>query len=120
MKKLLFTIVALLAVSAVSAQSPRTIAEAQALYDNTVIGQRRAVEEAKSEERLTVDAAERRLNLVKSDLQEVKENYRRVVEEHKASVAKAKAELGWEAKYGIEEMVRDSWNWQRENPEGYR
>lgn len=33
--------------------------------------------------------------------------------------AKAKAELGWEAKYGIEEMCRDSWNWQRQNPNGY-
>jgi UDP-glucose 4-epimerase len=33
--------------------------------------------------------------------------------------AKAKAELGWEAQYGIDEMVRDSWNWQRQNPEGY-
>ena len=33
--------------------------------------------------------------------------------------AKAKAELGWEAKYGIDEMVRDSWNWQKNNPEGY-
>ena len=33
--------------------------------------------------------------------------------------SKAKAELGWEARYGIEEMVRDSWNWQRGNPEGY-
>ena len=33
--------------------------------------------------------------------------------------AKAKAELGWEARYGIEDMVRDSWNWQRQNPEGY-
>ncbi len=33
--------------------------------------------------------------------------------------AKAKAELGWEAKYGIDEMVRDSWNWQRQNPDGY-
>ena len=32
---------------------------------------------------------------------------------------KAKIELGWEAKYGIEEMVRDSWNWQKNNPEGY-
>lgn len=32
---------------------------------------------------------------------------------------KAKAELGWEAKYGIEEMVRDSWNWQKNNPDGY-
>ena len=33
--------------------------------------------------------------------------------------AKAKAELGWEARYGIEEMCRDSWNWQKNNPEGY-
>ena len=33
--------------------------------------------------------------------------------------AKAKAELGWEAHYGIEEMCRDSWNWQRSNPYGY-
>lgn len=34
--------------------------------------------------------------------------------------AKAKAELGWEAHYGIEEMCRDSWNWQKNNPNGYR
>ena len=27
--------------------------------------------------------------------------------------------LGWLAEYGIEEMVRDSWNWQRKNPKGY-
>ena len=33
--------------------------------------------------------------------------------------AKAKAELGWEAQYGIEEMCRDSWNWQKKNPKGY-
>ena len=33
--------------------------------------------------------------------------------------AKAKAELGWEAKFGIEEMCRDSWNFQKNNPEGY-
>lgn len=33
--------------------------------------------------------------------------------------AKAKAELGWEAHYGIEEMCRDSWNWQKNNPSGY-
>ena len=33
--------------------------------------------------------------------------------------SKAKEELGWEAKYGIDEMVRDSWNWQRQNPDGY-
>jgi UDP-glucose 4-epimerase len=33
--------------------------------------------------------------------------------------AKARAELGWEAHYGIEEMCRDSWNWQKNNPNGY-
>ncbi len=33
--------------------------------------------------------------------------------------AKAEAELGWKAKYGIEEMCRDSWNWQKNNPDGY-
>ncbi len=33
--------------------------------------------------------------------------------------AKAKAELGWEAQYGIEDMCRDSWNWQKRNPKGY-
>ena len=33
--------------------------------------------------------------------------------------AKAKAELGWEAKFGIEEMCRDSWRFQKNNPNGY-
>ena len=33
--------------------------------------------------------------------------------------AKAEAELGWKAKYGIDEMCRDSWNWQKNNPNGY-
>jgi UDP-glucose 4-epimerase len=32
---------------------------------------------------------------------------------------KAKAELGWEAAYGIDEMCADSWRWQSMNPEGY-
>ncbi len=31
----------------------------------------------------------------------------------------ARRELGWEAEYGIREMCRDSWNWQRKNPNGY-
>lgn len=35
------------------------------------------------------------------------------------SPAKAKAELGWEAKRGIEEMCADSWRWQSQNPNGY-
>lgn len=33
--------------------------------------------------------------------------------------SKAEKELGWKAKYGIEEMCRDSWNWQSKNPNGY-
>ncbi len=33
--------------------------------------------------------------------------------------AKAKAELGWEAQYGIEEMCVDTWRWQSRNPNGY-
>ena len=37
-----------------------------------------------------------------------------------ADAAKAKEELGWEAKRGIEEMCRDSWKWQSMNPDGYR
>lgn len=32
---------------------------------------------------------------------------------------KAKNELGWEAQFGIDEMCRDSWNWQKNNPNGY-
>ncbi len=33
--------------------------------------------------------------------------------------AKAKEELGWEAQFGIEDMCRDSWNFQKNNPKGY-
>jgi UDP-glucose 4-epimerase len=36
-----------------------------------------------------------------------------------SDATKAKKELGWEAKYGILEMCRDSWNWQKNNPNGY-
>ncbi len=36
-----------------------------------------------------------------------------------ADPSKAKAELGWEAQYGIEEMCADSWRWQSMNPNGY-
>ncbi|MCR4806598.1 MAG: UDP-glucose 4-epimerase GalE [Lachnospiraceae bacterium] len=31
----------------------------------------------------------------------------------------ARKELGWEAKYGIDEMCEDSWRWQSMNPNGY-
>ena len=33
--------------------------------------------------------------------------------------AKAKDELGWEAAYGLEDMMRHSWKWQKGNPEGF-
>ena len=36
-----------------------------------------------------------------------------------ADPKKAKAELDWEAQYGIEEMCASSWNWQSKNPNGY-
>ena len=36
-----------------------------------------------------------------------------------ADPSKAKRELGWVAEYGIEEMCADSWNWQKNNPDGY-
>jgi len=36
-----------------------------------------------------------------------------------ADPAKAKAELGWTAARGIEEMCVDSWAWQSNNPNGY-
>ena len=32
---------------------------------------------------------------------------------------KAKEELGWVAKYGIDEMCEDAWRWQSSNPDGY-
>ena len=32
---------------------------------------------------------------------------------------KAKEDLGWVAKYGIDEMCEDSWRWQSSNPDGY-
>jgi UDP-glucose 4-epimerase len=32
---------------------------------------------------------------------------------------KAERELGWKAELGLKEMCRDSWNWQKNNPDGY-
>jgi len=36
-----------------------------------------------------------------------------------ANPAKAKYELGWSARRGLEEMCQDSWRWQLNNPKGY-
>lgn len=36
-----------------------------------------------------------------------------------SSAKKAKEKLGWEAKYDLERMCKDSWRWQSKNPNGY-
>jgi len=36
-----------------------------------------------------------------------------------ADPSKAREELGWEAKLTLDDMCRDSWNWQKSNPNGY-
>ncbi|MDO4814719.1 MAG: UDP-glucose 4-epimerase GalE [Gemella sp.] len=36
-----------------------------------------------------------------------------------ADASKAKAELGWEAKFDIERMCQDTWRWQSKNPNGF-
>ena len=37
-----------------------------------------------------------------------------------ADASKANRELGWEAKFDVEDMCRDTWRWQSENPNGYK
>ena len=37
-----------------------------------------------------------------------------------ANADKAAKILNWKAERGIEDMCRDSWNWQSKNPNGYR
>ena len=34
--------------------------------------------------------------------------------------SKANRELGWKAEYDLYDMCRDSWNWQKKNPNGYK
>ena len=36
-----------------------------------------------------------------------------------AENARALQELGWTPEYGLEDMLADSWNWQKQNPKGY-
>ena len=37
-----------------------------------------------------------------------------------ADASKAKKELGWQAKYGIDDMCASLWKWQTMNPKGYK
>ncbi|KAJ3616542.1 hypothetical protein Zmor_011847 [Zophobas morio] len=50
----------------------------------------------------------------------------RIVERRKGDVAecyadpeKSKKELGWSASKGLQDMCKDTWNWQSQNPNGY-
>ncbi|XID75726.1 UDP-glucose 4-epimerase GalE [Alkanindiges sp. WGS2144] len=36
-----------------------------------------------------------------------------------ANANKAKDELNWQTEYSLETMIRDLWNWQSKNPDGY-
>ncbi|ECE6726311.1 UDP-glucose 4-epimerase GalE, partial [Salmonella enterica subsp. enterica] len=37
-----------------------------------------------------------------------------------ANNQRAEDELGWKANYTLEDMLKDSWYWQKQNPKGYR
>jgi UDP-glucose 4-epimerase len=37
-----------------------------------------------------------------------------------AANARARAELGWEPRRGLDEMIGDAWAWQQAHPQGYR
>ena len=37
-----------------------------------------------------------------------------------ANATKAKEVLGWQAQRNLEDMCRDTWNWQKQNPLGYK
>ena len=36
-----------------------------------------------------------------------------------SSPERALRELGWKAEFDLDAMCRDSWNWQKKNPNGY-
>ena len=36
-----------------------------------------------------------------------------------ANNSRAMAELGWQPRYTLEDMLKDSWKWQQQNPQGY-
>lgn len=42
------------------------------------------------------------------------------IDECYADVNYAKKEIGFVAKYNMEDMCRDGWNWQKKNPNGYK
>lgn len=37
-----------------------------------------------------------------------------------ANASRAAKELGWKAERGLEQMMKDTWHWQKNNPQGYQ
>jgi len=37
-----------------------------------------------------------------------------------ADAGRAERDLQWKAARNLDEMCRDSWNWQKKNPDGYK
>lgn len=50
---------------------------------------------------------------------EIKERRPGDIDEYYSNPQKIEKELGWKAENDLEDMCRDSWNWQKNNPEGY-
>ena len=50
---------------------------------------------------------------------QVKERRAGDIAEFYADAGKAARELGWKTTRDIEDMCRDTWNWQKQNPRGY-
>ncbi len=50
---------------------------------------------------------------------EIKERRPGDIAECYCNPQKIEKELGWKAENDLEDMCRDSWNWQKNNPEGY-
>ena len=42
------------------------------------------------------------------------------IAENWADADKAKEKLGWVAERNLVQMCKDTWNWQKKNPDGYR
>ncbi|MDU8925563.1 UDP-glucose 4-epimerase GalE [Pasteurellaceae bacterium LIM206] len=42
------------------------------------------------------------------------------IDSYYSNPQKAADVLGWKAERGLEEMMRDTWNWQKNNPQGYK
>lgn len=51
---------------------------------------------------------------------EIKERRPGDIAECFANASKAETELGFKTEYNIKDMCRDSWNWQKQNPNGYK